>query len=105
MDIWSLDPETGSFIIVGKGLVSDDGTVIETISGGIYAADWHFLLPQAPVANTSAESSENNSTHQDQSKCADCASGSRTAVSSGNLRVEHTLVYVFSESGTFRPSS
>ena len=91
VDIWSLDPETDSFIIVGKGLVSDDGTVIETISGGIYAADWHFLLPQAPVANTSAESSENNSTHQDQSKCTDCASGSRTAVSSGNLRVEHTL--------------
>ena len=91
VDIWSLEPETGSFIIVGRGLVSDDGTVIETISGGIYAADWHFLLPQAPVANTSAESSENNSTHQDQSKCTDCAGGSRTAVSSGNLRVEHTL--------------
>ena len=91
VNLWSLDPETGSFIIVGRGLVSDDGSVIETISGGISAADWHFLLPQAPTANTSAERSENNFTNQDQNKCTDCPGGSRTAVSSGNLRVEHSL--------------
>ena len=91
INIWSLDPETGSFIIVGRGRVSEDGTVIETVSGGIHAADWHFLLPQAPTVNTPAESSENNSNNQDQSKCTDCAGGSRTAVSSGNLRIAHGL--------------
>ena len=91
INLWSLDPETGSFIIVGRGRVSDDGAVIETISGGIYAADWHFLLPQAPTVSPAAASSENNSNNQDQSKCTDCPGGSRTAVSSGNLRIEHGL--------------
>ncbi len=91
INLWSLDPEMGSFIIVGRGQVSDDGAVIETISGGIYAADWHFLLPQAPTVSPAAASSENNSNNQDQSKCTDCPGGSRTAVSSGNLRIEHSL--------------
>jgi len=43
-DIWSLDAETGTFKVVGTGLVSADGTKIETISGGIRATDWHFTL-------------------------------------------------------------
>jgi RHS repeat-associated protein len=91
INLWSLDPETGSFVIVGRGRVSDDGAVIETISGGIHAADWHFLLPQAPTVSPTAASSENNYNNQDQSKCTDCPSGSRTAASSGNLRIEHPL--------------
>ena len=91
INLWSLDPATGSFIIVGRGQVSEDGAVIETISGGIYAADWHFLLPQAPIVSPAAASSENNSNNQDQSKCTDCPGGSRTAVSSGNLSIEHGL--------------
>jgi len=44
-DIWALDAETGTFIVVGTGLVSADGTKIETISGGIRATDWHLSLP------------------------------------------------------------
>jgi hypothetical protein len=32
-DIWSLDPETGQFTVVGTGRVSADGSVIETIDG------------------------------------------------------------------------
>jgi len=44
-DIWSLDAETGTFIVVGTGLVSADRTKIETIFGGIRASDWHFTLP------------------------------------------------------------
>ncbi len=47
LDLWSLDPETGSFVVVGKGEVVQNGTGTEiiTIEGGIRAADWHFLLP------------------------------------------------------------
>jgi len=52
-DIWSLDPETGTFVVVGTGLVSSDGTTIETISGGIRSADWHFTAPRAAIANPS----------------------------------------------------
>lgn len=45
VDIWSLDPDTGQFIVVGVGQVTPDGTQIVTISGGIIRTDWHFPLP------------------------------------------------------------
>ena len=45
VDIWSLDPATGQFAVVGTGEVSADGQSLVTISGGIRAADWHWLLP------------------------------------------------------------
>jgi RHS repeat-associated protein len=45
VDIWSLDPNTGQFGVVGTGQVTPDGTQIVTISGGIQRADWHGLLP------------------------------------------------------------
>ena len=50
VDIWSLDPDTGEFTIVGIGQVTPDGTQIVTISGGIIATDWHFpgRPPPAP---------------------------------------------------------
>ena len=91
VDIWSLSPETGGFVIVGLARVSADGLTLVTISGGIRSADWHFFLPPAPTVNSARESSENNSENQDQNKCTDCPGGSRTAVSSGNLRIDHTL--------------
>ena len=47
-DIWSLDPESGLFVIVGVGRVSADGQRIETVSGGIRAADWHAPAPPHP---------------------------------------------------------
>ncbi|MEZ5328262.1 MAG: RHS repeat-associated core domain-containing protein [Verrucomicrobiales bacterium] len=47
VDIWSLDPDAGEFDIVGKGRVTDDGELIETIEGGVIAADWHGALPPA----------------------------------------------------------
>ena len=87
VDIWSLDPVTGQFIVVGTGLVSDDGTVIETISGGIRAADWHAILPPA----LTGENGENNPDFKDPDKCEEVCSGSVTAIASGNLRIEHAL--------------
>jgi hypothetical protein len=48
MDLWSINPNTGTFDIVGKGKVSDDGTVIETIEGGIRNSSWHLFVPPAP---------------------------------------------------------
>ncbi len=88
VDIWSLDPATGAFGIVGTGRVSADGSVIETISGGIRAADWHFALP--PGAG--ADGNDNNDENEDPDQCCDQNLGSRTAVSAGNLSVEHLLV-------------
>ena len=45
VDIWSLDPATGAFSIVGTGEISADGQSLVTISGGVRAADWHGLIP------------------------------------------------------------
>ncbi len=50
-DIWSLDPDTGTFTVVGIGQVSSDGSSIVTISGGVRAADWHASLPAAGNGN------------------------------------------------------
>ncbi len=45
MDLWSINPETGDFDKVGVGRVSEDGTVVETIEGGIINSSWHFFTP------------------------------------------------------------
>lgn len=45
VDIWSLDPDAGIFTVVGTGRVTADGQFIETIEGGVRAADWHAPLP------------------------------------------------------------
>jgi RHS repeat-associated protein len=47
MDLWSINPNTGLFDNVGVGRVSDDGSVIETIEGGIRNSSWHFFTPVA----------------------------------------------------------
>ena len=49
VDIWSIDPEQGEFVVVGKGRVTSDEQRIETISGGIRAADWHAPVPEPPM--------------------------------------------------------
>ncbi|AFY40222.1 RHS repeat-associated core domain protein [[Leptolyngbya] sp. PCC 7376] len=58
MDLWSINPETGDFDKVGVGQVSADGSVIETIEGGILNSSWHFFAPQpiplAPIAGSVA---------------------------------------------------
>ena len=43
MDLWSINPTTGDFEIVGKGQVSEDGQTIATIEGGIRSSSWHFF--------------------------------------------------------------
>jgi YD repeat-containing protein len=55
MDLWSINPTTGQFEIVGKCQVSADGSVINTIEGGIRNSSWHFtgspLAPANPGGN------------------------------------------------------
>ena len=43
-EIWSVDPDRGEFTVVGTGRVTNDGQHVETIAGGIRAADWHFQI-------------------------------------------------------------
>ncbi len=49
MDLWSINPVTGAFDVVGSGVVSADGTLINTVSGGIRNSSWHDFIP-TPLA-------------------------------------------------------
>ena len=53
MDLWSINPETGDFDKVGVGRVSDDGSVVETIEGGIRNSSWHLFAPPPQNAGNS----------------------------------------------------
>lgn len=44
VDLWSVGPDWGQFVVVGTGKVSADGLTIATIAGGIRANDWHATL-------------------------------------------------------------
>ena len=44
MDLWSINPVTGDFDIVGRGRVTDDGAQIETVEGGIRNSSWHMFI-------------------------------------------------------------
>ncbi len=48
MNLWSISPVTGEFAIAGQGQVSADGSVINTISGGVHLSSWHFFAPPPP---------------------------------------------------------
>jgi YD repeat-containing protein len=49
MDLWSINPVTGQFDKVGTAQVSADGSVINTIDGGIRNSSWHYVAPPPPV--------------------------------------------------------
>jgi len=55
VNLWSLDPATGLFRIVGTLEVSADGTTLETVSGGVIATDW--FCPCPPAANAGSTGS------------------------------------------------
>ena len=91
MDLWSINPNTGDFEIVGASRVSDDGTVIETISGGVRNSSWHF---PAPPADDPEDPEDNERNEED--GCEDCkgsgAGGSEIEFHSGTLIETHNLV-------------
>ncbi|MGR3278684.1 FG-GAP-like repeat-containing protein [Acaryochloris marina NIES-2412] len=68
MDLWSINPETGDFDNVGVGQVSADGTVVETIEGGIRSSSWHFF---AIRRNGSLLDPDGNARNRDP-RCIEC---------------------------------
>ena len=55
LDLWSINPVTGEFDAVGRGRVSADGSVIETIEGGIRNSSWHFFALDLILVNFDVE--------------------------------------------------
>ena len=66
VDIWSLNHATGMFFVAGTGEVSPDGSVIDTIAGGIVESSWHFTLPLPPIVLDNPE--------DDSDRCETCES-------------------------------
>ncbi|WP_342596956.1 peroxidase family protein [Cyanobacterium aponinum UTEX 3222] len=65
MDLYSINPNTGDFDVVGKGVVSEDGTTVETVTGGIRNSSWHFWAPQPlPISNNSSSNGCNQCQQQ-----------------------------------------
>jgi len=84
LDLWSLDPNAGRFVIVGTGVVSQDGTVIETTTGGVRAADWHAFLPPPP------DNDERKPPNAPENDCRQNVA-SETTLCTGELMIEHAL--------------
>ncbi len=99
-DLWSLDPEAGIFVVVGTGQVSGDGSTIDTISGGIIAADWHMPLPPPPKRKRRKD---------DPPDCDGCCPscdagvGSEVDLFNGQLTERFNLPPVFSQNRIWAP--
>ena len=87
MDLWSLDPATGQFRIVGIMSVSADGTQLTTISGGILATDWHCACPPDPDPDP-----DSGPPPKKDPKDPKCPCGSLTSIFKRDLTVDHQLV-------------
>ncbi len=80
MILWSISPVTGEFEQVGIGRVNADGTLVETISGGIRNSSWHDFSTTRPQA-TPPDENDNNPDKE----CDDCANRHRPQRSGGEF--------------------
>lgn len=85
LDLWSLSPDTGTFSIVGKMVVSSDGQSIITVGGGVVASAWHFPLASSPGP---ADSTTGSSFCK---ACRETKIGSEADIEEGSLYLSHTL--------------
>jgi RHS repeat-associated protein len=84
LNIWSLSPDTGTFSIVGKMVISADGQSIITVEGGVVASAWHFPLASSPGPADSTTGS---------AFCKACRAqrGSESDIEEGSLYLTHTI--------------
>lgn len=91
LDLYSINPVTGEFDLVGKSQVSTDGSVIEPIWGGVRNSSWHFVSvpPEVP------EDPEDDPRKRKQ-RCNDCEdrvlASSEVTTHGGALIEFHSLV-------------
>ncbi len=88
LELQSLDPATGRFAVVGTGRVSVDGQRIETVSGGVPAADWMFMIPNSPILEETED--------HDPADGQDCPFGSDVLLHNGALLTEFSTPPYFS---------
>ncbi len=85
-NLFSINPETGLFDIVGRNVVSEDGTTIDTVEGGVLNSSWHIIIPDG----------DDNVIEPHEEGCEDCEEGapasSQVALYTGALTETHELV-------------
>ena len=47
-DIYAPNFLLGEFVVIGRGVVSNDGTIVNSIGGVLRVLDWHFWAPPPP---------------------------------------------------------
>lgn len=91
-DLWSLDPKSGTWVIVGTGRVTPDGQFVETVTGGIRAAEWHDIRPPQPCPENGGDDPD----HHDPDDSCNAESGSEVSLHTGGLRTAVELPPWFS---------
>lgn len=104
VDFHAPDMVTGEFVIVGQGEVSADGTVIETISGGVATTGWEFFgwSPASPPFTDPATQGDQGNSDDPDSPCK--GTGSAMTLCRGALRVTHVLPATRSFGATSAPT-
>ena len=92
MDLWSINPTTGDFEIVGKGRVSEDGKLIETVEGGIRNSSWHFFSTVPGAIGGLGADDPRNPDHGCQSQGETEDFSSQVELASGGVIEKHDLV-------------
>jgi hypothetical protein len=77
VDFWGVDRFEGGVTIVGRGVVSADGAVITTVSGGLTQSGYFTMAPVPPATAASADHNADNVTP--------------TALNDGNFATTYTL--------------
>ncbi|MCA9262200.1 MAG: hypothetical protein KDA60_00065, partial [Planctomycetales bacterium] len=89
VDLWSINPQTGEFEVVGIGRVSDDGQTIETVDGGIRNSSWHFF--SWLIGDLEFADDAHNLDQQCNECVADVPTNSSTQLHAGDLIESHSL--------------
>jgi PKD repeat protein len=90
MHLWSLLPTEGRFSVVGRSEISADGQRIETVQGGVRAADWHFVLPPEMMVASGPLSERRCGQSPDGPEESLCV-GSSAGLAEGALQERHAL--------------
>ncbi len=85
-DLWSLYPDTGTFLVVGRMRVSADGATVEMIpgTGGVRKTAWHFAMPPESRGDVAEVPSKDGD-------CVACRTGSEADLTAGALALDEII--------------
>ena len=89
MDIFGLNHNTGLLEKLGEGIVSADGSAIDSIGGVVKDNSWHGIVPQAPSFRKGSQNNAKSDKTEKQST--DCLE-SGVSIQGGDFFEDYTLV-------------